>query len=100
MDLLHKRYASPFSFIDGMMLAGRFNEFVVDFVKTVNEEHEQEMMWDFYLHKVGTDISFNEFVEGVKMDTKNQSMTAEDKASTVNMAMDILNNFIPTEGSE
>jgi hypothetical protein len=100
MDLLFKRYASPFSFIDGMMQSGRFDEFVVELVNTVNKEKENESLWEFYLHKVNSETSFKDFVEEVETDNKNQSMTEEDKASTVNMAMDILNNFIPTEGSE
>lgn len=100
MDLLFKRYASPFSFIDGMMQSGRFDEFVVELVSTVNKEKEDESLWEFYLHKVSSETSFKDFVEEVETDSKNQSMTEQDKASTVNMAMDILNNFIPTEGSE
>lgn len=100
MDLLFKRYASPFSFIDGMMQSGRFDEFVVELVSTVNKEKEDESLWDFYLHKVSSETSFKDFVEEVETDSKNQKMTEQDKASTVNMAMDILNNFIPTEGSE
>ena len=100
MDLLHKRYASPFSFIDGMMQSGRFDEFVVEFVSTINKEKEDESLWEFYLHKVSSEISFKDFVEEIETDTKNQNMTEQDKASTVNMAMDILNNFIPSEGSE
>ena len=100
MDLLFKRYASPFSFIDGMMQSGRFDEFVVELIKTVNKEKEDESLWEFYLHKVSSETSFKEFAEEVKNDNKNQKMSEQDKASTVNMAMDILNNFIPTEGSE
>ena len=100
MDLLFKRYASPFSFIDGMMQSGRFDEFVVEFVTTINEEKEDKSLWEFYLHKVDSAISYKDFVEEVETDNKNQQMSEQDKASTVNMAMDILNNFIPTEGSE
>ena len=100
MDLLFKRYASPFSFIDGMMQTGRFDEFVVELVNTVNKEKEDVSLWEFYLHKGDPETSFKDFAEGIEKDSENQKMTEEEKASTVNMAMDILNNFIPTEGSE
>ena len=98
MDLLFKRYASPFSFIDGMMQTGRFDEFVVELARTVNEEKEEETTWEFYLHKVTSEMSYKDFVDELENDKQNQQMTDEEKASTVKMAMDILNNFNPERG--
>ena len=98
MDLLFKRYASPFLFIDGMMQTGRFSEFVSDFVKAINEENEEKTTWEIYLHKVDPSVSYTEFVESIKNNEQLQEMTEEDKASTVKMALGILNNFNPERG--
>ena len=98
MDLLYQRYASPFSFIDGYMLTGRFDEFVVELVNTVNKEKEDEANWDFYLHKVSPEVSYQEFVEELENNKQIQNMTEEDKAESVNIAMNILNNFNPERG--
>ena len=98
MDLLFKRYASPFSFIDGYMQSGRFDEFVVELVNTVNEEKEESTRWEFYLHKVNSEVTYQDFVEELENDKQNQNMTDEEKAETVKMAMNILNNFSPERG--
>ena len=100
MDLLFKRYASPFSFIDGYMQTGRFDEFVVELARTVNEEKEEETTWEFYLHKVSSEVSYKDFVEELENDKQNQNMSDEEKAETVKMAMNILNNFNPDERGE
>ena len=44
MDLLFQRYASPFLFVDGMIQTGRFAEFVIEFIKTTNQEKEIEKL--------------------------------------------------------
>ena len=98
MDLLFKRYASPFSFIDGMMQSGRFDEFVVELVNTVNEEKEDATTWEFYLHKVNPEVSYKDFVDELENDKQLQNMTEEDKAESINIAMSILNNFDPERG--
>jgi hypothetical protein len=97
MDLLFKRYASPFIFVDGMMQSGRFSEFVDEFVHTINSENEEQVNWDFYLHKV-SEGSFSDFVDELKQNKENQKMTASTIESTVQQSMDILNNFSPKGG--
>lgn len=97
MDQLFKRYADPFSFMDGMIQADRFPEFVDNFVKTLNQEREEELNLKVWLHKV-YDKSFNEFVEELKTDSDNQNMTASQIETTVTESLDILNNFTPQGG--
>lgn len=94
MDLLFKRYASPFLFVDGMIQSNRFSEFVSEFVHTINAENEERTNWEFFLHKIN-DMSFGEFVEEMKNDKGNQSMTSEDIESTILQSLNILNNYIP-----
>ena len=96
MDLLHKRYASPFSFMDGMMQSGRFSEFVVEFVKAHNEESTERTRWEFYLHKVNNpEVTFKDFLDEIETNEKLQNMTDDDKADAIQTAMNILGNFNP-----
>ena len=99
MDLLFTRYASPFSFIEGMIQTGRFDEFVVEFLKTVSDEREEKTMWEIYLHKIH-EGSYKDFVDEIENDKKNQNMTEDDKESILQNSLSILNNFNPIEGGE
>lgn len=87
MDRLFKRYADPFLFIDSLIISERFTEFVLELLEIENEE----MMWEFYLHKV-YDKSFDEFKESMKPVPKEQLET------TVQNSRSILNNFNPNGG--
>lgn len=99
MDLLFKRYASPFLFIDGMLQTGRFDEFVVEFVQTYNKETEEQMNWEFYLNKV-QEGSYKDFVDEIENNKNNQEMSEERIEEIVQHSMNILNNFDPTQGGE
>ena len=99
MDLLFKRYASPFSFVDGMINSGRFCEFVIEFIKTTNQEIEEQYDWDFFVHKV-YDKSYQEFKEEIRINKENQEISDDDIEATVEHSMNILNNFNPDEGGE
>ena len=100
MDLLYQRYASPFSFVDGMIQTCRFSEFVDSFLDTVQKEKSEQTMWDFFLHKVWDDISFNEFKESIETNEKNKNMSKRTIETTVQNSLDILKNFNPTQGGE
>jgi hypothetical protein len=100
MDLLYQRYASPFSFMDGMIQTGRFSEFVESLVKTVNEEREEKEQWEFWLHKVW-DGTYEKFKEEIKNNKENLSMSKRTIETTIQNSMDILKNFNPQkEGGE
>lgn len=92
MDLLFKRYASPFLLIDTMLEAGRFSEFVYELVGLVNEETEEKIRWEFFLHKV-FDKSYYEFVEDIKQSAQRQEPV--DFETAIKESYDILNNFVP-----
>ena len=95
MDQLFKRYADPFLFMDGYIQAGRFYDFVIDFIKTVNQEKDEKLEWEVWLHKVW-EQSFNEFKEEIMTNAENQNMSAEQIEATVQESLDILKNFNPT----
>ena len=99
MDLLFSRYASPFLFMDGMLQTCRFNEFVDEFLHTVNAETEDKTSWEFYLHKV-QEGSFKEFKDELEANKENQNMSKESIEDTIQNSIGILNNFTPSEGGE
>ena len=94
MDLLFKRYADPFSFLNGMIQTGRFCEFIRVFSEKVRDEREEQTRWEYFLHKVW-DGSFAEFKESMENDKKNQELSEMDMETTVKNSMDILKNFKP-----
>lgn len=99
MDLLHQRYASPFSFMGNMMRVGRFSEFVDSVIQTINKETEdkgEQRMWELYLHRV-FDKSYSEFTEAQKVEQDNRKMTTSEIETTVAMSNSILANFNPEE---
>ena len=101
MDLLIRRYASPFLFIEGMMKSGRFSEFDDEFVNTYNEERKDKVNWEFYLHKVDNpEISYKDFLDEIETNENIANMTEEDKTSALLTAMNILNNFNPERGEQ
>lgn len=96
MDLLHQRYASPFPFLNNMLLAGRFCEFVETFTEIQNKEKEEKTQWDFFLHKV-FDKSYAEFTEAIKIEQDNRNMSKADIETTILNSKNILANFNPDE---
>ena len=80
--------------MDGMIQTCRFEEFVSEFVKTVNQEREDELDWEFFLHKVW-EGTFQEFRETIKTNKENQTMSMKDIEATVQDSLSILNNFNP-----
>ena len=94
MDLLFKRYASPFLFIDGMLQTGRFTEFVESLIKKDHEEQEDRTLWEFFINRQ-INGTFKEFKESLKTDRENATLSANDIETTVQNSMNILKNFNP-----
>lgn len=100
MDLLFKRYADPFLFINQMIRSGRFDSFVVDFVDTIQKEKNEQASWEYFLHKVW-EGSFSDFRSNMETDKELQTMSDEQIETTVQNSMNILKNFNPNdEGGE
>ena len=99
MDLLFKRYASPFLFINGMLQTGRFCAFVENFVDTVQKEKNEQANWEYFLHKVW-EGSFKDFKDGIENNKELQNMSHRTIETTVQNSMNILNNFNPEGGEE
>lgn len=61
MDLLFRRYASPFILIDNLIATSG----LCDFIKKLDEIVTEERNWEFFLHKI-YDKSWDEFKESLK----------------------------------
>ena len=92
MDLLFKRYANPFSLLDGYIQTSRLCDFIDAFHKNKIEDDR----WEFFLHKVW-DKGYTEFCEALQVAQDTQAMSEDDMEATVRKSMDILGNFNPTQ---
>lgn len=93
MDLLFKRYASPFLLVDQMILTGNFAEFVM---KLVELDAEDEL-WQFFLHKVDEEKSFIDWKASLNSGQAKSQMSDDEIKATVKSSFDILNGFEPTK---
>ena len=84
MDLLFKRYASPFLLLDEIILTDKLTEFVSHIVDETNNEQE----WEFFLHKV-FDKSFREFKESLRTTERPREMSKLDIETTIKDSLDI-----------
>ena len=87
MDLLFKRYASPFVLLDNLIITNSLNNFVNDFFDFVREDNE----WEFFLHKI-YGKSWSEFSDSIKQSDNQEPI---DLGATLVKSKNILNNFTP-----
>ena len=92
MDLLFKRYADPFSLMDGYIQTARFR----DFLHNVIKQQEEDDRWDYFIHKVW-DKSYKDFCDSLQTAQNLQRMSEDDIEATVRKSMDILGNFNPEQ---
>lgn len=93
MDLLFKRYASPFLLLDQLILTNTLNNFIDDLFKFMGEENQEKTTWEFFLHKV-YDKSWGDFCDEIKVQTNVENNV--DIGETLIKSKDILTNFTPT----
>ena len=93
MDLLFKRYADPFSLLNGYIQTTRFCEFIQEFSTWKIEDDR----WEFFLHRVW-DKSYAEFCEMLQTSQELQNMSDDEIEATVQKSMEILGNFTPDQG--
>ena len=92
MDLLFKRYASPFLLIDQMLLIGEFNRFISE----IYDYTEEEKIWNYFLHKV-YGKSFDEFKLSLQQQSQAFDISNKQIETTINESFEIMENFIPDD---
>ena len=90
MGLLFKKYADPFSLMNGYIQTSRMCEFINAFI----EQKVEDDKWEIYIHKVW-DKSYSEFCQAMPTSQGSQGMSDEDIETTVKESMNILGNFNP-----
>lgn len=92
MDLLFKRYADPFTLMDGYIQTSRLCEFIHIFIQQKIEDDR----WEYFLHKVW-DKTYSDFCEALQNSQDLQAMSNDDIEATVKKSMNILGNFNPEQ---
>lgn len=95
MDLLFKRYASPFSIMEQMLDAGRFEKYIDELIGIRNEEKEEDTLWDMYIHHRFLDMSFNQYKAELGINEIQKKPVKADFETTIKESISILNNFVP-----
>lgn len=92
---MYKRYANPLELLDMMLMSGRMQHFVNDFVKTSNEETEEEKLWQYWLHK-DWEHSWFEFRTSLNdHNSLNAAPTQDEQVDIVKQSMLIMEGFCP-----
>ena len=97
MDLLAQRYASPFLMLDEFIRLQQLHNFVIEILKTIAEEKVHEARWNVWLHKVFSDMSFEEYVRLCEQpqQQQEQGMTHEEIGNVINNSKLMLEGFVP-----
>ena len=91
MDLLFKRYASPFILLDNLILVSSSSSFIDDLFNIIDKEKEEQIQWEFFLHKV-YDKSWKEFIDEVTQPINDEKI---DLGATIKKSKNMLKNFTP-----
>lgn len=94
MDLLFKRYASPFLLLDEMISNCELSTFVEKIVEKTNKEEAYEV----WLHRV-FGKTFKDFYDECLKEAKNTTMTVNVE-EIVKKSTNVLNIIQPQEGVE
>lgn len=88
MDLLFKRYASPFLLIGQMIAINSFSDFVTKLINL----NDEDILWEFFLHKYMGEQSYSEWKESLE----SKEVSAEEAEKIISNSFDILNSFEPS----
>lgn len=83
--------------LDGMIHTGRLSEFVDEFIQIHNEEQQEKVAYEVWLHKV-FDKSFNDFMQEINGYSKTAAPTQKELESIARESQNILAGFVICEG--
>lgn len=86
MDLLFKRYASPFILLDNLIQ----NNGLFDFIGSLIDTYNDERLYEIWLHKC-FDKSFEDYKQACTVKQADESEIKE----TIKNSEQILNKFVP-----
>lgn len=96
MDLLAKRYASPFLVLDEFIRLHQLHEFTLEILNIIADEKVHDARWQYYLHKVFSDMSFEEYVRRCESKHKEDApMSYKEIGNVVSESKKMLEGFVP-----
>ncbi len=98
MDLLYRRYASPYPLLEDMIKNQSLSELVKKIISNEEkkkEEEEDERFWEFFLHKVMQDISFSDWKKSLAAGSRSYRMSEKEVEKQKGKARDILRRCNP-----
>lgn len=79
-----------------MIRLGQLYEFSVTILQMIVDEKTEKIRWEYYLHKVWDDMSFEEYVNACESKkAAEKPVSASDVADIVNSSAEILKGFVP-----
>lgn len=90
--MLYRRYSDPMALLTGMLRCGRLADFIQQCVRMYNEESEEKLLWEVWLHRC-FDKGFGEFLEEYRTSAPIDApdITAED----IRHSWNLLDGFTP-----
>ena len=89
-DLLYKRYSNPLELLQQMVQAGQLEEFIGELVQIRYEEMQEQTMWEYYLHTVCREMSFEEFMKNVKEPEEPETIEKDRMTEIVKHSLELL----------
>lgn len=91
--MLSQRYACPFLMLDEFIQLGQLHDFVTEVMKSIVEERDEKIKWEFFLHKV-FDKTYEEFLNGVPEEKEtSKGMSEEEIKNVVNESASLIDLF-------
>ena len=82
--------------LDKMIKAKRLTEFIREFIKIKNQELEEQMRWEYWLHRV-FDMTFKEYLSKTEQAAETEEVLPDEVLqATVLESMGIINGFCPS----
>lgn len=96
MDLLYKRYASPFEFLNQAISVNRLPEAIHTMLKQTDEDR----LWELYLHEVIKEVNYNDWKETLIHPKESESVKPVEKEeikAAIQKSRCILDGFVPPD---
>ena len=89
MDLLFKRYASPFAYLDGLLATHS----MLQGIKYLVNQEDEDKLWQLYLHSYQKQ-SFNDWKKQVlEVESNPHEVSEAEMATIIKQSNDILKSF-------
>lgn len=74
-----------------MLRSNEFSKFIDHFIDTVNKENEEQIQWEFYLHKVNG-LTYSQYLQSIEdANRQKEEIKPENLETTIKNTIDIFN---------